>query len=149
MNGFVVALLIALCGGLAVSFQGVLNSLAGRALGAPLTGLLVNIAGGTLSLLLLALFSRSLPLGAVDVKAASTAVLAGGIGVFVVFSIAFALPRVGVAAGIAAVILGQLALSVLADALGWSGTVIPVDLRRVLGLALLAGGVVFLLPPQS
>ncbi len=149
MNGWLVALLIALCGGLAVGFQGVLNSLAGRSLGAPLTGLLVNIAGGTLSLLLLVLFSRALPLQAVDARAASTVVLAGGIGIFVVFSIAFALPRVGVAAGIAAVILGQLTLSVLADALGWSGSVIPIDLRRVLGLALLAGGLVFLLPPQS
>ena len=149
MNGFLVALLVALCGGLAVGFQGVLNSLAGRSLGAPLTGLLVNIAGGTLSLLLLAIFAKSLPLQTLDVRAASTATLAGGIGIFVVFSIAFALPRVGVAAGIAAVILGQLTLSVLADALGWSGAVIPVDLRRVLGLALLAGGLVFLLPPQS
>ena len=89
MNGWLAALLIALCGGLAVGFQGVLNSLAGRALGAPLTGLLVNVAGGTLSLLLLALFSRSLPFGAVDAKAAFTVALAGGIGVFVVFSIAF------------------------------------------------------------
>ena len=149
MNGLLAALLIAVCGGLAVGFQGVLNSLAGRSLGAPLTGLLVNLAGGTLSLLLLFLFAKSLPLQAVDVPAASTVVLAGAIGVFVVFSVAFALPRVGVAAGIAAVILGQMALSVFADALGWSGTVIPVDLRRVLGLALLAGALTLLLPQQS
>lgn len=143
------ALLIALCGGLAVGFQGVLNSLAGKSLGAPLTGLLVNIAGGTLSLFLLAIFVKSLPTQAVDIRAALVVVLAGGIGIFVVFSIAFALPRVGVAAGIAAVILGQLTLSVLADALGWSGSVIPIDLRRVLGLALLAGSLMLLLPQQG
>ena len=149
MNGWILALLIALCGGLAVGFQGVLNSLAGRSLGAPLTGLLVNIAGGTLSLLLLMIFSRALPLGSVNLKAASTVALAGGIGVFVVFSIAFALPRVGVAAGIAAVILGQLTLSVLADALGWSGSVIPLDLRRAAGLMLLAVSLLLLLPQES
>ena len=149
MNTILAALLTALCGGLAVGFQGVLNSLAGKSLGAPLTGLLVNIAGGTLSLLLLVVFMKVMPIQSVDAPAALTVTLAGAIGVFVVFSIAFALPRVGVAAGIAAVILGQLTLSVLADALGWSGTVIPVDLRRIVGLALLAGALIFLLPQQS
>ena len=149
MNGWLVALLIALCGGLAVGFQGVLNSLSSKAIGAPLTGLLVNISGGAVSLVLLLVFARSFPFQNIDVRAASIVVLAGTIGIFVVFSIAFALPRVGIAAGIAAVILGQLTLSVLADALGWSGSVIPVDLRRVMGLILLAGALALLLPQQS
>ena len=64
--------------------------------------------------------------------------VAGAIGIGIVMGIAFALPRIGVAAGLAAVILGQLLVATVVDSLGWGGVApIPLSLSRIAGLVLL------------
>jgi uncharacterized membrane protein YdcZ (DUF606 family) len=54
-----------------------------------------------------------------------------------------------VAAGLAAVILGQFLFGVIADSFGLGGMQpIPLDLRRVIGLAVMALSVFLLLPKK-
>jgi transporter family-2 protein len=67
-------------------------------------------------------------------------------GAIVVLSITFAAPRIGTFATIGLLIAGQLAMGVLIDALGLFGLErIPLNMARVVGLLLLAGGAVLVL----
>jgi uncharacterized membrane protein YdcZ (DUF606 family) len=61
--------------------------------------------------------------------------------------ISFSLQRAGVAAGLASVILGQLALSFVIDALGIGGVEpIPISAARIMGIVVSGFGVYLLLP---
>jgi uncharacterized membrane protein YdcZ (DUF606 family) len=52
-----------------------------------------------------------------------------------------------VTAGVAAIILGQLLVSVIVDTIGWGGAEpIPLSLRHIVGLAIMAIAVYLLLP---
>jgi uncharacterized membrane protein YdcZ (DUF606 family) len=73
--------------------------------------------------------------------------LSGILGVFIITGISFSLQRAGVAAGLASVILGQLALSFIIDALGIGGVEpIPISATRILGIVVAGFGVYLLLP---
>lgn len=142
------ALLVALGSGLAIGLQNTLVSRASPFVGAVHTGLLVNLAGGTLSLLLLAFLvgrNPAFPWEGVRESAFFWSA-AGALGMGVVMGIGFALPRTGIAAGLAAIILGQLFVAVVADTLGWGGSRIPLSLSRVLGIALLIAATWLLMP---
>jgi transporter family-2 protein len=67
--------------------------------------------------------------------------LGGVMGVFVVFTITVAAPRIGTTATIGLLIAGQLAMGVVIDRYGLFGLErIPVSWPRVLGIVLLAAG---------
>ena len=71
----------------------------------------------------------------------------GILGVLIITGISFSLQRAGVAAGLAGVILGQLALSTVIDAIGLGGAEpIPLTTARILGLGIAGVGVYLLLP---
>jgi len=142
------ALFVALASGLTIGLQNTLISRASPFAGAVHTGLLVNLAGGTLSLVLLAFLvvrSPAFPWEGVRHSALFWAA-SGGMGMGIVMGIGFALPRTGIAAGLAAIILGQLFVAVVVDTLGWGGTRIPLSLSRVLGVVLLVAATWLLLP---
>lgn len=145
------ALLIALGSGLAIGLQNTFVSRASQSAGAIHTGLLVNLAGGTLSLVLLGFIicrDPTFPWESVRSSAAFWAV-AGALGVGIVMGIGFALPRTGVAAGLAAIILGQLFVAVVVDTFGWGGSRIPLSLSRILGITLLVVATWLLLPRSN
>jgi len=71
---------------------------------------------------------------------------AGALGAGILVGMAFALPRLGIAAGLAGIILGQLLAGVVIDSAGWGATRIPLASARLVGLALMAAGMVLLLP---
>ena len=67
--------------------------------------------------------------------------LGGVLSAFILLSITFAAPRIGVAAAIGLVITGQLLVAAAIDRFGWFGFErIPLHWPRVLGIVLLAGG---------
>ncbi|PKN84961.1 MAG: hypothetical protein CVU46_12670, partial [Chloroflexi bacterium HGW-Chloroflexi-8] len=69
--------------------------------------------------------------------------------VLIVIGASFAMGTVGVTAGTASLILGQLLISGIVDSLGWGGQApIPFSWQRILGL-LLMGIAIFLLVPKS
>jgi transporter family-2 protein len=67
-----------------------------------------------------------------------------------VAGVAYAMPRVGVTAGNMAMLLGQLAIAVLIDTLGFGGYErVPLNLPRIAGLVLMIIGVYLVLPRQG
>ena len=80
-------------------------------------------------------------------KAIEIIFISGALGIVIIMGIAFSINLAGVTAGVAAVFLGQMFLSVIADTSGWGGVeAIPLDLRRIIGLILMGSSVFLLLP---
>jgi bacterial/archaeal transporter family-2 protein len=146
----VISWTVAVLSGLAIGLQVTLNGLTGRLIGARNTGLLVNASGGLIALLLilvLALTRQGIAWSQITRLTWMQVGLAGLLGIGIIMGIAFALPRVGVAAGLASVLLGQLAFAIVIDTLGWGGgTPIPLTLSRLAGLLLVLIGAWLLLP---
>lgn len=76
--------------------------------------------------------------------------VAGVLVLVAVAGVAYAMPRVGVAAGNMAMLFGQMAVAVIIDMIGVGGyDKVPLTLPRVLGLILMVVGVYLVLPKQS
>jgi uncharacterized membrane protein YdcZ (DUF606 family) len=72
---------------------------------------------------------------------------AGLLGVALLMGISFSMQRVGVTAGLATIILGQMLVAVVVDASGWGGVEpTPLKLSRIAGLLVMALAVYLLLP---
>jgi len=72
--------------------------------------------------------------------------LGGILSAFIVLSITFAAPKIGVAAAIGLVITGNLVVAAAIDRFGWFGVdPIPLEWTRIVGILLLAGGATLVL----
>ncbi len=144
------ALIVALLSGLAIGAQSSLNSAAGKITGATLTGLLVNFLGGAAAgLLLVVVYVRQgkATFSAIQAPTLGIIVVSGLLGIGIIAGIAYALPKIGVAAGLATIIAGQMAVAVLVDTFGLAGEQpIPLNWARIGGLGLLALGTWAILP---
>lgn len=145
----ILAVLVALGSGIAIGAQSTITGRAGQVVGPIRTGLLMNFASGALAgLILLALI---LIQGFSEWRLTRTDILlfivAGALGIFIVGGLAYGLPRAGIAAGLATIILGQMIVAVAVDTMGLGGMEsIPVDARRIIGLGVMALAVYLLLP---
>ena len=147
----ILGIFVALLTGLAIGTQSTFTSRIGTIIGSRRTGVLMNLVGGGISgiiFLILVLVN-----GKSYAKAPPLAwlllVIAGTLGIMIITGISFSLQRTGIAAGLATIVFGQLLISLIADAKGWSGAApIPVTLPRVLGLIIIAAGVVLFLPKR-
>ena len=144
------ALIVALFSGLAIGAQSSLNSAAGKITGATLTGLLVNFLGGAAAgLLLIVVYVRQgkATFSAIQAPTLGIIVVSGLLGIGIIASIAYALPKIGIAAGLSTIIAGQMAVAVLVDTFGLAGGgPIPLNWARIGGLGLLALGTWAILP---
>jgi transporter family-2 protein len=151
-KSLIVALLVALASGLAIGSQSSLTNASGRLAGATLTGLLINFLGGlSAGAVLLAITLRQGPGFLSGLRGPTLAIIfiAGLLGIGIITGVAYSLPKVGVAAGLSALIAGQMTVGVLVDSFGLiDGQPIPLNLSRVAGLALLALAVWALLPKK-
>lgn len=147
-NTLLVAVMAALGCGTAIGIQTTITTLIGRSAGPVRAGLLVNIGGGLLALLIVIGLAASGRLGQFQLTSSGRmALAAGALGVMILSGIAFSFPRTGLAAGMGAVFLGQMAIAVIVDTLGRAGgEPIPLDPRRIVGLAVMAVAVFLLLP---
>ena len=144
------ALLAAVISGVAIGAQGTLGSRAGAVIGPVPNGILMHLAGAAGGLVLLLGFvlagrgpaSWSLTRGVWWMVTA-----AGLLGLVIVSGVAYSWARIGVTAGIATVFMGQMLVGVVVDALGiGASSAVPVDLRRVVGLLVMALATYLLLP---
>ena len=144
------ALIVALLSGLAIGAQSSLNSAAGKITGATLTGLLVNFLGGAAAgLLLVVVYVRQgkATFSAIQAPTLGIIVVSGLLGIGIIAGIAYALPKIGIAAGLSTIIAGQMAVAVLVDTFGLAGgQPIPLNWARIGGLGLLALGTWSILP---
>ena len=135
--------------GAAIGIQSTLSSRTGSLIGDVNTGFLTNIIGGIAAgiLLLLVTVRKGSGMPEVPGQAIPMLIAAGLLGILIITGISFSLKRAGVAAGLATVILGQMAISAIVDTVGAGGVdPIPLSLQRMIGLALMAASVYFLVP---
>jgi uncharacterized membrane protein YdcZ (DUF606 family) len=138
---------VALGSGLAIGIQSTLFTLVGRSIGPVRASLVLNVTGGIVAgIIVLAI----LGIGGskqwhISQGTLIFAIIAVTIGLFIVTGITLAFQRIGIATGIATVFLGQMLIGIVVDALGLAGgQAIPLDLRRMLGLVVMAIAVVLL-----
>ena len=134
------AVFIALAAGLAGGLQIAVAGEFGKRVGV-LEATAVSAAMGALLVLVLT-FARGKGLsGIVDAfRQPAWLWLAGTIGGFYVITLTYAPPRIGTLTTIALLIVGQLIAGAIIDSFGVFGEPVPLDLARVSGLLLLAGG---------
>ena len=137
--------------GLIIAVQSMCSNRAGELIGPINTGFWTNILGGGLAGLLI--LGIGLIRGFDSIKITSAAfnltLLAGALGIFIIMGVAYSISIAGLSAGLAAIILGQMAFGALADARGWGGLdPIPLDTRRIIGLATMAIAVFLLFPKK-
>ena len=134
---------LGIVGGICVCIEGSLNSLLGKHVGV-LRSALAPFGTGFVAILIVLFFITGDRTGGISQWAgAPWYSFLGGVfaAVFVAINILI-IPKVGVGAALSAAIVGQLAMSMLVDALGLFGLErIPLSFTRILGLFFLLVGV--------
>ncbi|MCC6904291.1 MAG: DMT family transporter [Anaerolineae bacterium] len=151
MRGFLsIGLVVAVGVGITIGMNNAINGSIGKALSAPVASVIINgVAGLSAVVIALVLHSR----GMIDwsaVKPMTPLILLAALtGFMILGGITFALPRVGAVAATVAFILGQTVVAVIVDTMGiGSYDPVPLDVRRILGLVLLAVATYLVLPHQ-
>jgi len=146
------ALIVAIVSGLAIGTQSSLNTATGKITSATLTGLLVNFAGGVASgLFLLVIYIREgkMSFSALNAPTIGLIIVSGLLGIGIIAGVAYALPKIGVTAGLSTIIAGQMTVAVVVDTFGLTGgEPIPLNWSRISGLILLALGTWAILPKK-
>lgn len=148
-NSILMGISGALITGMIISIQATLSSRGGSIIGPIRTGLITNIGSGLFALLILGitLVWRVLEWRNLPAPTIGMLIFSGGLGILVVIGVSFSLRYTGVTAGSAALIMGQLLISMVVDGLGWSGQeAIPVTWQRILGLLMMGVAVYLFLP---
>jgi bacterial/archaeal transporter family-2 protein len=146
MIPFLLALLVAAAAGITMAIQGSLNAVLSKSIGLLETTFIVHLLGTVVILPALFIFR----LGAGDLSLWKEApwytYLGGALGVLIVFTVAFALPRAGVANATTAIIVGQVTMAMAIDHFGLFGLEqIAMNWWKGLGLLFLAAGGYFML----
>ena len=131
---------LAFIAGLAVTLQGQFMGLMDRALGTKESIFITYASGGLIITLLM------LATGGVNLKnwqgVPWYAFSAGILGLIIVGSIGYVIPRLGVAKGFTLIVATQFVIASLIDHYGFFGAAVrPMDITRLLGLGLMLVGV--------
>ena len=139
-------ILFAIAAGAGVAAQAIINARLRFVLGAPVWAAITQFVVGLALLCLLAAVTRQTLPTAADAGRAPWWMWTGGLfgATFIIMSVV-ATPKLGTALMLAASIVGQLGAALVIDHYGWFGAqVIPISVTRVLGVSLLALGVVLI-----
>ena len=140
MQSIIIIILIGLMGGVAVGIQAPLSSMISQRLGIMESIFIVHL-GGAIAVLIPLLFYGGGKLGQLR-SVPWYALCAGVFGLVVIFSMSYMIPRIGVATSLIILLSGQLLIGTVLDHFGLLGAAIrPLDLTRILGLAVVMGGV--------
>lgn len=135
MQPLPIVILVCLFGGIAVAVQASFAGILTEKVGVIGNGLIV-FAGGFLFALLLLLLLRGGHLG--DWRSIPWyAFLAGPLGIVIISSIGFGIPRIGVASTLTLIVVSQLMVGVILDHYGWFTISRPMDLQRLIGIGIL------------
>ena len=146
MASLALPILLAVAAGVSIVVQQVLNSNLRTALNSAAWSGFVSYFVGVVCMALLALALRDpIPSGDVAVHIPWYAWSGGLFGAIFIGLAIFLVPQLGAATFIALLVTGQMLASVTFDHLGWMGLAQrSVDLPRLVGVALLIGGVVLI-----
>lgn len=140
--GFAVALVIAV--GAALAMQAPINAALAREVGDPTAAAAISFAIGFVVLALIVWY-RGTSFSAITALTGVPwwALMGGVLGAIWVWAAIWSVPRLGVVTMFGAMILGQILAAIILDARGAFGMEArPIDLTRVLAIAMVAGGVV-------
>lgn len=142
MSNTILWLIIGLAAGGAVAAQGPVNAELAKHVGSAVNASFTSFLVGTLFLLLVLLFMRTTVPAPTSMAAAPWWAWSGGFyGAFLVTLSVIAIPKVGVAPWIGALIAGQLAMSLVYDHTGAFNQVVrSITWERTAGVALLLLG---------
>lgn len=133
-------LLLPFIGGLAGGAQAPINGALGKRVG-PMEATLLSFFVGTLAAALLVLLLGKGELGKA-LQGPRWQLVGGMLGLVFVLTVVMAVPRLGAAETVFAAIAGQMVMSLVADHFALFGLQrIPINALRIVGLALMAGGV--------
>lgn len=133
-------ILLALLGGMAVTLQGQFMGLMDTSIGTR-ESVFITYAGGGILITLVMLFLRGGNLRAAA-SAPWYAFGAGLLGLIIVGTIGFTVPRLGLTSALTLVIAGQFIASVLIEHFGWFGSPVrTIEWPRLLGMCILLLGV--------
>ncbi len=139
MSEYVSIVLVGLLGGIAVGIQSPIAGAMGQRIGGTAGSLIIHLSGLLLSGILLTLR------GGENIRDWHRLpwymLIAGVFGLILYQTINVTLPRLGSAAMMTLIIVGQLLVGLLVDHFGWFGvTPRPLDLTRIAGVAILLLG---------
>ncbi len=141
MSAKIIALIVAVFSGLSMALQGSLNSVLGKVIGLLEATFIVHLVG--LLVLLAGLFAFRIGKGdLLKIPQAPWYVYLGGIlGVIIVYTVVYSIPRLGVAITTTAIIVGQVTTALFIDHFGLFGLEqISFSWVKGLGLVFLALG---------
>ena len=139
-------MLFALAAGIGVALQAVLNARLRFVLGAPVWAAITQFMVGLVVLAVVAVVTRPGPPATAALGKTPWWLWTGGIfgATFILMGV-IVTPRLGAALMLASTIVGQLGAALLVDHFGWFGaTVVPISTTRVIGVVLLALGVILI-----
>jgi transporter family-2 protein len=141
---------LAALSGLFLPLQSLLAARVAASINGPFMAALVNFTGGTVACLMLVLLFRvPWPSSAQAALVPHYAWLMGFFGALFVAQAAFTIPKLGAAGMMALIIAGQMIGSMVMDHFGVMQPVQPVTLQKLIGAALLMGGVFLILRPGA
>jgi transporter family-2 protein len=142
MNQASVAAVAMLAGGAFLALQAPTNAMLARGVGSPVNAALISFLVGSAGLAVAAVLLQVRP-DAGAVRALPWWAWLGGLyGAVLVAAMAFAAPKIGVAAALTLLVAGQFVMALALDHFGAMGLVPrPVSPTKVLGLVLIAAGV--------
>lgn len=145
LKGNILALIIAVAGGIAGVFQSIFNANLSKVIGDSHANFVTHLGG---TLVLVVILITGIPKGGFQSyrEAPWYLYLGGVLGVFLIFTVIYSLPKIGVVASTAAFIVGQMVLSTVIDHFGWLGVDrIPFSFERIIGIGLLFLGLRFIM----
>jgi bacterial/archaeal transporter family-2 protein len=139
-------ILFAVAAGAGVAAQAVINARLRFVLGAPVWAATAQFIVGLITLVLFAVFGRQTLPTSSDIARAPWWMWTGGFfGAMFILMAVIVTPKLGAALMLASSIVGQLGAALVIDHYGLFGaTVIPVSGTRILGVVLLALGVILM-----
>jgi transporter family-2 protein len=139
--GTTIAVVLGLAAGVATSVQAAVQGKLGGRIGTVEAVGFSTVVAGLTGVVVLLIARRSLHAVSAGFHQPVWLWIGGAMSAFIVLTITFATPRIGVTAVVAILIAGQLAAAAAIDRFGWFGSEsIPLHWVRVLGIVLLAAG---------
>ncbi len=136
----IVLIALALVGGMAVTVQGQFMGFMNQAMG-PKESMFITYASGGIIIALVTLAGGANRLQSWRVVP-WFAFTAGVLGLIIVGTVGYVVPRLGLATGFTLIVAAQFIMAALIDRFGWFGaTVRPIDLSRLVGLIMMLAGV--------
>lgn len=146
-QGLSLGLIAALLAGIIFAVVSAVEGYIGKNVGAINASLLEHTVSGVIAVIFIVYVAVR---GNIDwgvVKTLMPQIVIGAVLVLVgVIAIAYAIPRTGVAVGNFAIVLAQIVVAVLIDAIGFGGERVPITFPRILGLSLMGLGLYVILP---